>query len=173
VEWVANFYAKQYEWADWRRRWGEFDPNDRDAHVDAAPPHLVFTSPPYASFRESDDAGFQAYWNDFDSIFSQLGRLPDSAGRLVVEMSNVLQADGPVRPVAFEAAHRLREWFEFHGEIVRCNHRRRGRRTWLQLRVVAGVRREDEECRFVMKATSSVEGTVHENVSSRRVGQAA
>jgi hypothetical protein len=30
VDWVRNFYAKQYEWADWRRRWSDFDANDRD-----------------------------------------------------------------------------------------------------------------------------------------------
>ena len=30
MEWVADFYRKQYEWADWRNRWADFDP----AHVD-------------------------------------------------------------------------------------------------------------------------------------------
>jgi SAM-dependent methyltransferase len=39
VDWVTDFYAKQYEWADWRRRWSEFDPNDRDLHVDAVTRH--------------------------------------------------------------------------------------------------------------------------------------
>jgi hypothetical protein len=27
---VADFSAKQYEWADWRRRWGESNPDVRD-----------------------------------------------------------------------------------------------------------------------------------------------
>ena len=39
VDWVADFYAKQYEWADWRRRWGEFNPDSRDPRVDAVTRH--------------------------------------------------------------------------------------------------------------------------------------
>lgn len=39
VDWVADFYTKQYEWADWRRRWSEFDSDDRDLHVDAVIRH--------------------------------------------------------------------------------------------------------------------------------------
>jgi SAM-dependent methyltransferase len=39
VDWVRDFYAKQYEWADWRRRWSGFDPNERDARVDAVIRH--------------------------------------------------------------------------------------------------------------------------------------
>jgi SAM-dependent methyltransferase len=35
VEWVAEFYRKQFEWADWRSRWGDFDPAASDPHVDA------------------------------------------------------------------------------------------------------------------------------------------
>jgi DNA modification methylase len=82
---------------------------------------LVLTSPPYTSFRDWDEAGFQAYWDDFDSIFSTLRHLLAPAGRLVVEVSNVREPDGQVRPVAFESAQRLRHWYEFLGEIVRCN----------------------------------------------------
>jgi DNA modification methylase len=82
---------------------------------------LVFTSPPYSSFQAWDDQGFAAYWDDFDSIFASLRGLLRPTGRLVVEASNVRETDGNVRPVAFEAAIRLRQWFEFLGEIVRCN----------------------------------------------------
>lgn len=39
MDWVRSFYAKQYEWAEWRRRWGDFDPNDRDPRVDAVTRH--------------------------------------------------------------------------------------------------------------------------------------
>ena len=35
VDWVAGFYRKQYEWADWRNRWADFDPARADPHVDA------------------------------------------------------------------------------------------------------------------------------------------
>jgi SAM-dependent methyltransferase len=39
VDWVRDFYAKQYEWADWRRRWSGFDPDRRNARVDAVTRH--------------------------------------------------------------------------------------------------------------------------------------
>jgi SAM-dependent methyltransferase len=35
MEWVREFYRKQYEWADWRNRWANFDPGASDPHVDA------------------------------------------------------------------------------------------------------------------------------------------
>lgn len=82
---------------------------------------LVFTSPPYTSFRDWDEKGFAAYWDDFESIFSGLRAVLHPAGRLVVELSNVRDTDGGIRTVAFEAALRLREWYEFLGEVVRCN----------------------------------------------------
>lgn len=89
--------------------------------LDLPPCDLVFTSPPYSSFREWDDPGFRAYWDDFDSIFSSLALVTAPAGRLVVEVSNVREPNGDVRPVAFESALRLRQWYDFLGEIVRCN----------------------------------------------------
>jgi DNA modification methylase len=82
---------------------------------------LIFTSPPYTSFRDWDERGLAAYWDDFESIFSGLRAVLHPAGRLVVELSNVREADGRIRPVAFTAALRLREWYEFLGEVVRCN----------------------------------------------------
>jgi SAM-dependent methyltransferase len=35
MEWVPEFYRKQYEWAHWRNRWAGFDPATADPHVDA------------------------------------------------------------------------------------------------------------------------------------------
>jgi SAM-dependent methyltransferase len=35
MEWVPEFYRRQYEWADWRNRWVDFDPAAPDPHVDA------------------------------------------------------------------------------------------------------------------------------------------
>jgi SAM-dependent methyltransferase len=35
MEWVPEFYRKQFEWADWRNRWADFDPAAPDPHVDA------------------------------------------------------------------------------------------------------------------------------------------
>jgi DNA modification methylase len=91
------------------------------AKLDLPPSDLVFTSPPYTSFRDWDEAGCEAYWDDFDWIFSAVRRLILPGGRLVVEGSNLREPDGRVRPFAFEAARRLDQWFEFDGEIVRCN----------------------------------------------------
>jgi SAM-dependent methyltransferase len=82
---------------------------------------LVFTSPPYSSFRERDAEGFATYWTDFDYIFSSARAFLRPTGRLVLEVSNVREADGEVRPMAFEAAVPLRHWYAFLGEIVRCN----------------------------------------------------
>jgi SAM-dependent methyltransferase len=39
MDWVRDFYAKQYEWADWSRRWSGFDPGERSARVDAVTRH--------------------------------------------------------------------------------------------------------------------------------------
>ena len=82
---------------------------------------LVFTSPPYRSFRNWDEPGFASYWSDFDLVFSQLRGVLNSSGLLVVEVSNVSEPNGQVQLVAFEAAQRLRHWYAFLGEIVRCN----------------------------------------------------
>jgi tRNA G10 N-methylase Trm11 len=82
---------------------------------------LIFTSPPYTSFRDWDEKGLVAYWHDFESIFSGLRGVLHPDGRLVVELSNVREADGRIRPVAFKGALRLREWYEFLGEVVQCN----------------------------------------------------
>ncbi|HET9672338.1 MAG TPA: class I SAM-dependent methyltransferase [Actinomycetota bacterium] len=35
MRWVADFYRKQYDWADWRSRWADFDPSERNPRVDA------------------------------------------------------------------------------------------------------------------------------------------
>ena len=35
MDWVPEFYRKQYEWADWRNRYADFDPAASDPHVDA------------------------------------------------------------------------------------------------------------------------------------------
>jgi hypothetical protein len=32
---VPDIYAEQYEWADWRHRWGDFDPDSADLRVNA------------------------------------------------------------------------------------------------------------------------------------------
>jgi len=89
--------------------------------LELPPADLIFTSPPYTSFRDWDQAGFDTYWTDFDAVFAKLSGVLRADGRLVVEVSNVREEDGRVRQVAFEAALRLGKWYEFLGEIVRCN----------------------------------------------------
>ena len=81
---------------------------------------LVFTSPPYTSFRAWSEEGFANYWANFEAIFAGLRGLMKPKGRLVVELSNVREADGTVRTVAFEGAALLARHYEFEGEFVRC-----------------------------------------------------
>ena len=98
-----------------------FNANCLDANKhDIANVDLLFTSPPYQSFRDHDKDGFDNYKNDFKSIFNSFKPLLNGDATIVVEISNVLKAD-QVKPAAFEVALLLSEIFEFQGEFVRCN----------------------------------------------------
>jgi hypothetical protein len=81
---------------------------------------LLFTSPPYTSFRDWDEDGFAAYFDDFRTIFGTLAPALAPGAKVVVEMSNV-RAEQGVRTVAWDAAKVLAELFRFEGEIVRVN----------------------------------------------------
>lgn len=81
---------------------------------------LLFTSPPYTSFRGWDEAGFAAYFADLRTIFESLATTLAPGAKVVVEMSNVRTEHG-VRTVAWDAAKVLAELFRFEGEIVRGN----------------------------------------------------
>lgn len=35
MEWVEEFYRKQYGWADWRNRWADFDTDERNPRIEA------------------------------------------------------------------------------------------------------------------------------------------
>jgi len=87
----------------------------------ALPPFdLLFSSPPYTSFRGWDDAGATAYAEDLRHLFTTLASVVRPDGKVVLEMSNV--RDGArVRTVAWDAARTLADLFRFEGEIVRCN----------------------------------------------------
>jgi DNA methylase len=81
---------------------------------------LLFSSPPYTSFRGWDDAGFAVYEADLRLIFTRLTSVLRPGAKVVLEMSNV--REGPrVRMVAWDAARILAELFRFEGEVVRCN----------------------------------------------------
>jgi DNA modification methylase len=81
---------------------------------------LLFTSPPYTTFRDWDEEGFAAYFDDLRVIFETLAPALSSSAKVVVEMSNVRTEQG-VRTVAWDAAKVLAEIFQFEGEVVRCN----------------------------------------------------
>ena len=81
---------------------------------------LLFSSPPYTSFRGWDEVGAAAYEEDLRQLFTTFARAVRPSGKIVLEMSNV--RDGPrVRTVAWDAARVLADIFRFEGEIVRCN----------------------------------------------------
>jgi SAM-dependent methyltransferase len=89
--------------------------------LELEPFDLIFTSPPYATFREGDDEGVSPhYFADLRSIFSALQSRLKPTGALIVEVSNV--RDGPsVRTLAWDVARELGRLFSFEGETVRCN----------------------------------------------------
>jgi hypothetical protein len=73
------------------------------------------------SFRDWNEEGFAAYWDDFESIFGGLASTLKLDGRLVVELSNIRDDAGAVTMLAFEGAQRLAKHYEFSGDIARCN----------------------------------------------------
>lgn len=81
---------------------------------------LLFTSPPYITFREWDEDGFAAYFDDLRAIFQMLAATLQPGAKIVVEMSNVRTEHG-VRTVAWDAAKVLADHFRFEGETVRVN----------------------------------------------------
>jgi hypothetical protein len=81
---------------------------------------LLFTSPPYTTFRDWDDEGFASYDQDLRSIFTSLAELLRPEAKVVLDMCNV--GEGPtVRTVAWRSAAILADVFRFEGEVVRCN----------------------------------------------------
>lgn len=93
----------------------------RVAELDLPLVDLIFTSPPYSSFREWSEEGFSQYRKDFESIFASLRTVMRLERLLVVELCNVREEDGTVRQVAFEGAQVLSRHFRFAGDLVRCN----------------------------------------------------
>jgi hypothetical protein len=81
---------------------------------------LLFTSPPYTTFRDWNEEGFAAYFDDLRAIFGVLSATLRQGAKVVIEMSNVRSEQG-VRTVAWDAAKVLADIFRFEGETVRCN----------------------------------------------------
>jgi DNA modification methylase len=84
------------------------------------PCSLLFTSPPYTTFRDWDEEGFAAYFDDLRAIFGALAPTLNRGAKVIVEVSNVRTEQG-VRTVAWDAAKVLADVFRFEGEVVRCN----------------------------------------------------
>jgi DNA modification methylase len=81
---------------------------------------LLFTSPPYTSFRTSDAEGASHYFDDLVECFGEAGKHVRPGSTVVVNVANMREAAG-IRTVAWDAAIVLSRLFEFQGEIVRCN----------------------------------------------------
>lgn len=87
---------------------------------DLPPFKLLFTSPPYGSFRNENWATDVHYFEDLHAIFSELTPLMQPDAKLIIEMSN-LRVDGRIQALAWDAAKVLSTLFYFEGETVRCN----------------------------------------------------
>ncbi|HEY7346675.1 MAG TPA: DNA methyltransferase [Ktedonobacterales bacterium] len=84
------------------------------------PFNLLFTSPPYGSFRNPEWATDAHYFADLRAIFSKIALGMQPNAKLIIEISN-LRVNGRMRPLAWDAARILSELFLFEGEMVRCN----------------------------------------------------
>ena len=93
------------------RRMGEYD---------LPPFELLFTSPPYTSFRTFDAEGASHYYDDLIGCFHEAREHIEPGATVVVNVANIREAAG-IRTVAWDAAKALSRLFEFQGEIVRCN----------------------------------------------------
>jgi len=107
---------------------GRIRPPSQVIHADARsipaleldPFDLIFTSPPYHTFRDWDGSFSPYYFDDLRSIFESLRDLVKETGVVVVEASNVREGT-TVHPLAWDIARELSTVFAFHGETVRCN----------------------------------------------------
>lgn len=87
----------------------------------ALPPfNLLFTSPPYGSFRNWNWANDAHYFDDLKAIFQEMRPLMLPDARLVIEIAN-LHVDGRFKPLAWSAAAVLSNLFQLDGELIRCN----------------------------------------------------
>ena len=87
---------------------------------DLPPFKLLFTSPPYGSFRNENWATDAHYFDDLQAIFHEIAYVMQPNAKLMLEISN-LRVDGRLRTLAWDAARTLSELFAFEGETVRCN----------------------------------------------------
>lgn len=93
----------------------------RTVDIQELPPvSLVFTSPPYTTFRDWDPAGSASYFDDLRAVFGAIKPTLSRGAAVVVEVSNVRTEEG-VRVLAWDTARVLADLFRFEGETVRCN----------------------------------------------------
>jgi DNA modification methylase len=81
---------------------------------------LIFTSPPYSSFRGTHNDPMEIYLQDFETIFIELIQYLAPNGKLVIEVSNV-NDDRGIIPLAWYCGIALSKHLRFKGEIIRCN----------------------------------------------------
>jgi DNA modification methylase len=82
--------------------------------------NLLFTSPPYGSFRNWNWATDVHYFDDLHAIFAEIAHIMQPDAKVIVEIAN-LRVDGRIQTLAWDAAKTLSNLFQFEGEIVRCN----------------------------------------------------
>jgi hypothetical protein len=96
----------------------------RSEDVDAWPwprCRLLFTSPPYGSFRHGDrDDDPQTYLADARRLFTGFGRFLTPQATVAVEVSQV-RRDGRTRPLVWQLGGVLAELFVLREDLVRIN----------------------------------------------------
>ena len=81
---------------------------------------LACTSPPYPMVRLEDDPWGPGYFADMQAIFAGVGKVMAPGGHVVVEVSNILTADG-YRPLVGQMAEALSRVLRLEREIARVN----------------------------------------------------
>lgn len=82
--------------------------------------HLLHTSPPYPTVNLEEDPWGPTYFADMQAIFSRLSQRVVPGGKVVIEVSNILTADG-FRPLVGQMAETIGQVFRLEREVVRVN----------------------------------------------------
>jgi DNA methylase len=82
---------------------------------------LLFTSPPYGSFRSGDRVDdVSTYRSDAQRLFGRFLELLDPAAPIVVEVSQIREGER-TRPLVWQLGSALAEILDFREEVVRVN----------------------------------------------------
>lgn len=81
---------------------------------------LLFTSPPYRSFRGIAENGLDCYFADLADIVKSLTQVVKPDAPIIFEISNIRRGN-QTTPLAWDFARIIADIIVFEGEIIRCN----------------------------------------------------